>query len=132
VPVEMKRHVVPGLKDRVFLRYPLLEGIQEVRPAHIERRRVQRANRVELAIAALLDDQAKMGRHRNAALRVDPVHRARQKPVHCLKRRLSPPDTSSSHRSRSAAPPLAMRLKSNALCLSGDPHWQPAKRTTNP
>ncbi len=82
VAMHEEGHVVRRLQERILQRDPLLVAVEQVEPADIQRRHVERADRVEFRIAALLHHRAEMRRHGNPPLRVDPVHRTRQKPVH--------------------------------------------------
>ena len=103
-PVAMaeERHVVRRLQERVLQRDPLLVAVEQIQPADVQRRHVERPQRIELRIAALLQHRTEMRRHGDPSLRIDPVHRTRQKPVHHSIQPLAPPRPSPS---LTSAPP---------------------------
>jgi hypothetical protein len=82
IPVTEEGHVVGGAKKRIVLRQPRLVALQQIHPARVDRSHVDRLQRVEFAEPAFLQHAAKQGRHRNAPLGVDLVHRIGQKTVH--------------------------------------------------
>ena len=101
-----ERHVVRRLQERILQRDARLVAVEQVETPDIQRRHVELADRIELGVAAALHNRAKMRRHGNPPLRVDPVDCVRQKPVHHPIQPLPPPrpSWSSSPRLQSAAP----------------------------
>ncbi len=77
-----ERHIVRQAEKGIFRRNPRLVAVEQIEAADIQRRRVQGSQRIEVLIAALLQDDAEMRRHGDPALGVDPIDRMREKPVH--------------------------------------------------
>ena len=136
-PVAMheERHVVRRLQERILQRDPLLVAVEQIHAADIQRRHVQRPQRIELRIAALLQHRAEMRRHGDPPLRIDPVHRTRQKPVHHSLQPLPRPRSLSimTVRACTGAVPAVIPLRSRGkMPRAAQPPRLPVWRTLHP